>query len=178
MPAGVAITEYGRVGLTCDASGGLRVSIVGGGASGGGGTANPYPGSDYAKDRTGFNALQGGVALSPTNALPIMTYTPNAGVSGRTITKTALNASQNASVCPAPTVPLQSTEIQISVAAVGLGFNGQTLNSASYGTATGNPDYIAPAAGTLYTFPVPPTNAVSAYSANAAVVICIQTARQ
>lgn len=99
-----------------------------------------------------------------------------AGTANRVITKTSLAANTSTSVCPTATAPL-TTEIQVQTGTVGLGINGQALSSAAYGVATTNPDLVIGAAGTLYVFPVAPTNAVTAYTATAQVVVCIQTLR-
>lgn len=238
LPNLAALTGFvGPMGLTCDATGALRVNVIAtvGGAGGGGassaygpdatGTAPTKPpiltaGLDangfvrpFKVDGNGVESMADALADAGIGApgdtaatvggngsliaqlkqevtqaaailaqlkttLSTVAYAPNATTSGRTITKTALAASTNAQVCPAATGLLQSTEVQASAAGVGLGLNGQTLNAASYGTTTGNPDMVIPTAGGLYTPPAPPTNAITAYSANAAVVICIQTARQ
>lgn len=103
---------------------------------------------------------------------------PYADAAHRVITKTSLAANTNTVICPAvvsPALPT-ATEIYFTTAGVGIGFNGQTLTTAAPGTATTTPDEAIGTAGTLYTFVIPPTNAVTAYGA-AGVVVCVQHLR-
>lgn len=102
---------------------------------------------------------------------------PVASTANRVVTKTSVAANTSTPVCPAATAPA-STEIEVQTGAIGLGLNGQTLTSATYGTTTASPDIVFATAGTIYTMPVAATNAITAYTATAQIVICIQTLRQ
>lgn len=102
---------------------------------------------------------------------------PQAGTANRVLTATSISANTSTTVCPTATNPV-TTEIFFTTAAVGIGVNGQSLTSATpTATATNSPDIYIGTANTLYTFPVAPTNIVTAYGA-AGVVRCIQTLRQ
>jgi len=118
----------------------------------------------------------GNVQSVATDSAGVLAF-PKAGSADRVITKTSVSATTSTTVCPAATNPV-STEIQVQTGSIGLGLNGQTLSSASYGTATTNPDIFISAGNAVYTPPVAPTNAVTAYTATAQIVVCIPTLRQ
>lgn len=124
------------------------------------------------RDPTGLDRP---VNVSADGRLLVSGDTPlQAGVPQRSITKTSLAANTSTSVCPVPVTPIV-TEVQVQTGGVGLGFQGQTLTTAGFAVGAAAPDLVMSSAGALYTFPVAPTNAVTAYSATAQVVICIQT---
>lgn len=102
---------------------------------------------------------------------------PSAGTANRVITKTSVAANTSTTVCPAVTAPVV-TEILAVGGGVGIGLNGQTLTQAAIGTAATTPDLPMPAANTLYTMPVASTNALTAYTSTAQIIVCIQTVRQ
>lgn len=101
---------------------------------------------------------------------------PYQAAAGRVITKTAVSATTSTTICPAVSNPT-AVEIQVQSGGIGLGLQGQALTSATYGTTTADPDIVIGTAGTLYTFPVAPSNLITAYGA-AQIVTCIQTRRQ
>lgn len=102
---------------------------------------------------------------------------PQAGTANRVLTATTLTLNTDTVICPTATNPV-TTELYFTTAGVGVGVNGQTLTTATPGaTTTNSPDFAIGVAGTLYTFPVGPSNAVHGYGA-AGVVRCIQTLRQ
>lgn len=101
---------------------------------------------------------------------------PIAGTANRVVTKTSVAANTSTTVCPTATNP-STTEIQVQTGSIGLGINGQALTSATFGTGTTAPDIVLSSAGAFYTFPVAPTNIVTAYG-SAQIVTCIQTLRQ
>lgn len=101
-----------------------------------------------------------------------------AGPSNRVITKTNLGANVSTVICPAPSAEVIRTEVFFTVSGVGIGFNGGTLTQATVGTtANTTPDWATGAANAYYLFPIPPSNAVTAYGA-AGMVTCVQTLRQ
>lgn len=102
---------------------------------------------------------------------------PVAGTANRVRTHTSISLNTNTTICPTASAPV-TTEIYFSTAGVGIGIDGQTLTgAAATATASNSPDIVIATAGTLYTFPVGPTNAITAYGA-AGVIVCIQTLRQ
>ncbi len=80
-------------------------------------------------------------------------------------------------VCPTATTPV-TTEILATSGSVGLGLNGQTLTTATIGTAATTPDMPLASANTYYLLPVAATNAITAYSGTAQIIVCVQTIRQ
>jgi hypothetical protein len=103
--------------------------------------------------------------------------TPRASTSDRIITKTYVAAYTSAFICPARANVVHQ-EIQVSVANVGLGLNGQTLSAAVLGTSAAEADVVIATALGRYTFAVAPTNAISAYATVPFIASCIQTTRQ
>lgn len=102
---------------------------------------------------------------------------PKAGTADRVVTKTNLTLNTSTTICPTASTPV-TTEIYFTTAGVGISLAGGTLTQATVGTtATTTPDLAFNTAGTLYTMPVAPTNAITAYGA-AGIVVCIQTLRQ
>jgi hypothetical protein len=101
---------------------------------------------------------------------------PVAGTAQRVITKTSISASTNTTVCPTATTPV-TTELLATSGSVGIGLNGQTLTTATIGTANTTPDMPLAAANTYYLLPVAATNAITAYSGTAQIIVCVQTIR-
>lgn len=153
--------------LSCDLTRNLRVTTQGGAAAGGAASGNP-------DQVAGIDASGNVRRIATTTAGALVP--PLAGTAQRVITKTAVGATTSTQVCPAVTNPV-SVEVQVSVVG-GLGLQGESLTSATYGTGAGSPDLVIAAAGTVYTFPFPPTNAITFYSGSAGTAICVQTVRQ
>lgn len=126
-----------------------------------------------------FNRLKAvalAVAVASMFAAPAVAQV--AGPSNRVITKTSLASNTNTVICPAPTAEVLKTEIFFAVSGVGISFNGGTLTTAAVGTTSNTvPDWATSAANASYTFPIPPSNAITAYGA-AGMVVCVQTLRQ
>lgn len=102
---------------------------------------------------------------------------PRVGTSNMVITKTNMSANSSTTICPTATAPV-TTEIYFTTAGVGISLSGGTLTQAGVGTTAGTtPDLTFNTAGTLYTLPVPNTNAITAYGA-AGIIVCIQKLRQ
>lgn len=117
------------------------------------------------------------LALAALFIGPALAQAQVAGPSNRVITKTSLASNTNTTICPAQAEAIR-TEIFFTVSGVGISFNGGTLTTATVGaTANTTPDYATAAANTYYMFPVPPSNAITAYGA-AGMVVCVQTLRQ
>ena len=118
-----------------------------------------------------------GNCLTPKVSTAGVLDSPRAGTADRVVTKTSISADTNTTICPTATNPI-STEIFFSTAGVGISLAGGTLTQAALGTtASTHPDLVFSTAGTLYTFPVAPTNAITAYGA-AGIIVCIQNVRQ
>ena len=116
-----------------------------------------------------------GAALALTFVGPAVAQV--AGPTNRVITKVSLASNTNTVICPANAEAIR-TEIFFSVTGVGISFNGGTLNTATVGTTANTaPDFATTAANIYYMFPVPPSNAITAYGA-AGMVVCVQTLRQ
>ena len=115
-----------------------------------------------------------GAALALTFVGPAVAQA--AGLTNRVITKVSLASNTNTVICPANAEAIR-TEIFFSVTGVGISFNGVTLTAATVATGLTTPDFATSAANQSYTFPVPPSNAITAYGA-AGMVVCVQTLRQ
>lgn len=102
---------------------------------------------------------------------------PKAGTSNRTVTKTSVSADTSTQICPTATNPV-ATEIQTSIGGVGLGFSAQSLTAATLGATTTDADLVIPTAYAVYSFPVAPTNAITARATSGFIAVCIQTLRQ
>lgn len=127
----------------------------------------------------------GGMVWDPTNSLWHRLVgsslgvldSPRAGTADKTITKTSLALNTSTSICPVDT-KIVSEEIFFTTAGVGISLTGGTLTQATVGTTAGTtPDLAFGTANTLYTVPVPDSNAITAYGA-AGTVVCIQKNRQ
>ena len=115
------------------------------------------------------------LALAVTFIAPAIAQV--AGPTNRVITKVSLASNTNTVICPANAEAIR-TEIFFSVTGVGISFNGGTLTTATVGTTANTaPDFATTAANIYYMFPVPPSNAITAYGA-AGMVVCVQTLRQ
>lgn len=159
------------------------------------GTTNPCTQTATGRIKVGLssNATNGGTAATTSEqfggrtaantqqaacvATPGVFCSPVAGTADRVITKTSLTVSTNMTVCPTATVPV-TTEILATAGSVGIGLNGQTLTTAIIGTANTTPDMPLASANTYYLLPVAATNAITAYSGTAQIIVCVQTVRQ
>lgn len=141
-------------------------------------TSNPFSCTIDGRLRVSVTGTDGGgtsraLATSSTGVLD----SPRAGTSNRVVTKVNMSSNTNTQICPAQANGV-ATEIFFSTAGVGISLAGGTLTQATVGTtASTQPDLEFNTAGTVYTMPVPPTNAITAYGA-AGIIVCIQTLRQ
>jgi hypothetical protein len=102
---------------------------------------------------------------------------PVAGTAQRVITKTSISASTNTTVCPTATTPV-TTELLATSGSVGIGLNGQTLRQPRSGRLTPRRICRWPLPTPTTLLPVAATNAITAYSGTAQIVVCVQTIRQ
>lgn len=161
-----AVTQSG--GWTVGVSGTVTTSSASAGTVG---SAAPSTAAQL-----GGKSADGNLRAVATDATGVLA-SPNAGTGQRVVTKTNLSSNTSTTICPAATAPV-STEIFFSTAGVGISLSGGTLTTATIGTtANTTPDLSFSVAGDYYVFPVPPTNAITAYGA-AGIVVCIQTLRQ
>ena len=133
-------------------------------------TALMLAGSAEAQVSPSYRCAQGYCEAQGTANLGFPT-----GVAGRVVTKTSVAATTSTVVCPAPTFPLTAQAVQTQSGG-GLGLNGQTLTSATYGVGASAPDVVL-VAGAQNVSLTPPTNATTFYSTTAQVVICVQEGR-
>lgn len=118
-----------------------------------------------------------GLALAAVFLGPAFANAQVAAPANRVITKTNLASNTNTVICPANAEALRQ-EIFFTVSGVGVSFNGGTLTTATVGTtANTTPDWATAAANAYYLFPVPASNAITAYGA-AGMITCVQTLRQ
>lgn len=113
--------------------------------------------------------------VDSASALPVAASAPMASAADATTTRTSLAANTNTTICPAVAgTDRVVTEIWVTPSGVGLGLDGQTLTTATVGTATTSPHFATSSGNAYYFMPAGRRNAITAYGA-AGMVVCVQT---
>lgn len=173
---GTAGTPSADVITIQGASAGTAVKTQGGAADGAAVAGNPdrIAGKDQDGNTQDILTDRQGILASPYTGACDAT-----GTNGCRETRTQMNVNTSQTICPAvasPNKPI-SQEIYFTFAGIGVSFSGATLTGQAVGTSlTTSPTYEYAAAGVVYTFPVPQTNAITAYTAVASpgIAVCVQ----